>query len=240
MTGSEQLGTRQSDRYFYIALAGLAAVIVFFGFSRTYYLKRIFGTPQLSLLAHLHGVLFSSWIVLLITQVSLVCARRTDIHRRLGVAGGVLAVFVVCAGIMMSVNAVRRTAHTPEEWEALGSMTIPFFDMVVFASVVAAGFYFRHQPAIHKRLMVVATITILPAAISRIPLAFIGANGPLAFFGLADLLLVACILFDFAVHRRLHPAYVWGGLLLIVSHPLRLFIGGTAAWRAFARCITGI
>src|SRR5256885_8585346 len=38
----------------------------------------------------LHGIVFSSWIALFITQTSLVAAKRTRTHMRLGMAGGVL------------------------------------------------------------------------------------------------------------------------------------------------------
>jgi len=67
---------------------------------------------------------------------------------------------------------------------------------------------------------------------------FILAAGPLASFGLVDPLLLACASYDTMTKRRLHPAYFWGGLLVIVSHPLRLAIGGTSAWLAFARWLT--
>ena len=39
--------------------------------------------------------------------------------------------------------------------------------------------------------------------------------------------------------RRVHPAYVWGGLLVIGSQPLRLALSGTAAWLAFADLLVG-
>jgi hypothetical protein len=74
--------------------------------------------------------------------------------------------------------------------------------------------------------------------LSRLPLALIQNNGPLIFFGVNDLLLLACIAYDTLVHRRLHPAYLWAGLLLIVSHPVRLALGGTSAWLAFAHWLT--
>src|SRR5262249_10181385 len=105
--------------------------------------------------------------------------------------------------------------------------------IAVFAVLVGAGLLNRRRSPTHKRLMLVATIAILPAAIARIPLDFI--DGPLAFFGLADLLLVLCVAYDTIAHRRLHPAYLWGGLLLILSHPLRLRLGATAAWHSFAQ-----
>src|SRR5216684_1818992 len=112
---------------------------------------------------------------------------------------------------------------------------------VVAASLVFAGFartYYRRQPQTHKRLMLVATFALLPAAVGRLPLAFIQNGGELVTFGVNDLFLLACIAYDTLAHRRLHPAYLWAGSLLIVSHPARMALGGTSAWLAFAHWLT--
>src|SRR4029450_2159271 len=76
------------DRVFYAVLPIVMAAAVFFGFSPTYYLKSSFGTPALSPLYHLHGFLFTCWMLLLIVQPALVAMRRTDLHRRLGGGAG--------------------------------------------------------------------------------------------------------------------------------------------------------
>ena len=60
------------------------------------------------------------------------------------------------------------------------------------------------------------------------------------FFGLADLILLSYVVYDTFTYRRLHPAYLWGGLLLVASHPLRLYIGSTAAWVAYAHWLTRV
>jgi len=233
-----QLAVRRRDRFFYTGMAVLAAAIVFAGFARTYYLKAHFATPPLRPLVHFHGILFTSWIVLFLSQASLVAAKRTDIHRRLGLAGGVLAVLMVCVGSLTAISAARRGFAPPGAPPPLVFLVIPLFDMLVFAVLIAAAFLYRRQPDTHKRLMLVATIALLDAAIGRLPFAFILKNGPLAFFGLADLILLACIFYDIVTRRRLHPAYLWGGILLIVSQPLRLLIGGTSAWLTFAHWLT--
>jgi len=110
--------------------------------------------------------------------------------------------------------------------------------MLVFASLVGAAFYFRRQPDSHKRLMLLATIAILPAAVARLPFAFIQQYGPLAFFGLADLFIVPCLIYDVITRGRPHRATVLGGALIVASHPLRLVIGNTHAWLAFATWLT--
>jgi len=102
---------------------------------------------------------------------------------------------------------------------------------------VGAAFYFRRRADTHKRLMTLGTISLMAAPIARLPFGVMQA-GPLAFFGLADLFIVACLLYDLITRRRIHPATAWGGLLIVASQPLRLMISGTPAWMAFATWVT--
>jgi hypothetical protein len=113
-----------------------------------------------------------------------------------------------------------------------------FRHLLVFAILVGAAFYFRRRADVHKRLMLLATIGILPAAVARLPFAFIQQYGPLAFFGLSDLFIVPCLIYDFITRGRPHRATVLGAALIVISHPLRLIIGGTHAWLAFATWLT--
>jgi hypothetical protein len=103
---------------------------------------------------------------------------------------------------------------------------------------VVAVFSYRRRPDIHKRLMLLATISILAAAIARLPFAFIQQVGPLAFFGLTDAFVLFCVLYDLVTLRRIHRASVLAGLLIVASHPLRMMLGGTQAWLSFAAWLT--
>src|SRR5262249_35905702 len=149
-------------------------------------------------------------------QVTLVAVKRTDVHRRLGIAGGVLVAFMVVVGTMTAIHAARRGVTIPHGPPPLVFLVIPVFDLLVFSSLAAAGFYYRNRSQIHKRLMLLATIALLVPAVARLPLGFIRAVGPLAFFGLTDVVLLACVAYETYVHRRLHPAFLWGGLWLVI------------------------
>ena len=107
---------------------------------------------------------------------------------------------------------------------------------MVFATLVGAGLYLRRTPAAHKRLMLLATMAVLTAAIARLP--YVLPLGPLAFFGLTDLLVVAAMVYDWRTRGRVHPALLWGGVFLIASQPLRLAISGTDTWLALATWLT--
>jgi hypothetical protein len=226
------------DRRLYTWVAVFIPVIVLAGFARTYYLKGLFGTPALpGLLVHLHGIVMTSWVVLFVVQVWLVAARRTRVHQRLGVLGATLAALVILVGVLTAINAAARGSSPGPP--PLQFLVVPLGDMLVFAILIGTALHFRRRIEIHKRLMLLAALNLLAPAIARIPLQFIETGGPLAFFGLTDLCVLACVVFDTVKHRRLHPVFVWGTLLIVASQPLRLMLAGTDAWMRFASWLVG-
>ena len=229
-----------SDHRLSIWVAALVPVIVLVGFARTYYLKAFFGNPPLpGLLVHLHGLVMTTWVVLFVTQVSLVATGRTRTHQRLGVFGAMLAALVVIVGVLTGIAGAARGA-TPGP-PALQFLVVPLGDMLVFAILVGTALYFRRgRLDVHKRLMLLAAVNLLAPAIARIPLHFIETGGALAFFGLTDLCLLACVACDTIRNRRLHPAFLWGTLFIIALQPLRLMLAGTDVWLRFATMLVGL
>ncbi|PYS62707.1 MAG: hypothetical protein DMF74_12360 [Acidobacteria bacterium] len=236
-TVSTQRQSKSRERLFYIGMVVAIVITVFAGFSRTFFLRPYFQTQPLIPLLILHGVVFSSWIVLLVTQTTLVATKRTRTHMRLGIAGGLLATLMIVIGTVTAIVRAKGPSPVPGV-NPLSFLTIPLGDMLVFATLVGMAFYFRRRADMHKRLMLLATIAILPAAVARLPFAFIQQYGPLAFFGLSDLFIVPCLIYDIVTRRRPHRATVLGGALIVISHPLRLVIGNTHAWLAFATWLT--
>lgn len=228
---------RRRERWFYVAMSIAVAITVFAGFAPTFFLRPRFTSAPLMPLLQVHGVVFTSWIALFITQTVLVARHRVDVHRRLGIAGGALAVLMILIGISTAVIRASQGATPPGGPPPLVFLTVPLGDMLVFSLLVSAGFYFRRRPDVHKRLMMLATISILAAAVARLPFAIMQA-GPPAFFGLTDIFIVACVLYDLITLRRIHRATALAGLLIVVSQPLRLLIGGTHAWLVFATWLT--
>ena len=205
---------------------------VFVGFSRSYYLKGLYGTPELPALFHVHGLLFTSWMVFLLVQTGLVASRRTSVHRRLGVAGGVLALAMTVAAMAMTMDMARRSAAAPTV-DGLAFTIVPFFTVIVFPVLVGTALLYRRQPEVHKRLMLIATLELVTAGVARIP----GAGSMPLFFVLTDAGLAAILAYDMITRRRPHPATVWGGLFLIATQIVRTTAGATAAWIAFARVL---
>jgi len=230
------------DRVFYSGMAIAMAITVFIGFAPTYYLRVVFGAPPtvtgaatLSPLAQLHGVLFTGWVLLFVVQTALIASHRTRVHQRLGIAGGVLAAAMVIVGVSTAIAAASRGAAPPGV-DPLAFLSIPLFDMLLFATFVGAALWHRRQRETHKRLMLLAYISIIAAAVARFP--GLLPYGPLMFFGLAFIFLVIAVIYDVVSRRRSHPTYIWGGALLVASVPVRLAMSGTETWRALAAFLT--
>ena len=233
---AQSITGKRNERLFYTGMAAVLLIIVFLGFSRTYYLRPAFHPEPLQALLHVHGFVFTLWIALFITQTTLIATRRTRTHMRLGVAGGVLAVLMLIIGTLTALVRAKSFAPPPGFSSPLVFLTIPLGDMLGFAILVGAAFYYRRRLDIHKRLMLLATIGLLPAAIARLP--YLMPYGPIAFFGLTDLLIVPCLVYDVVTRGRPHRATVLAGAFIIISHVLRVPIGNTRAWIAFATRLT--
>jgi hypothetical protein len=228
--------TPRRDRVFFGAMSAIILAIVFVGFMRTFYLASYFGRPALTPLRVVHGAAFTSWVVLFGIQTTLIAVGRRALHRRLGYAGAVLATLMVPLGLALAIASVRD-GHPPPGIAPLEFLIIPVFDMLVFAPLVAAGVYFRRQAEMHKRLMLIATLSLTSAALARVT-GTPGAGGPLVFFGVVDLLIVGGALYDRKTRGRVHPAYKWGGGLVVGSQVMRLALLKSAAWMAVAQALT--
>jgi len=226
-----------AERAFYLGLTSAMLLSVLVGFARSFYLKPLFpGWPApAEPVFYLHGAVFTAWCVLLVGQAALVSSGRTALHRRVGVWGALLAGAMVVLGTHASLVGARRPGgFVGIPGSPLEFLAVPICDMVLFGSFVAVAIAKRRDLQAHKRWMLLATMNLLTAAIARWP-GIITIPSPLVSFFLADLYLVALVVWDLRSRGRLHAATAWGGALLVLSQPLRLAVAGTPAWLAVAR-----
>jgi hypothetical protein len=223
---------RNADRLFFTGMALASALMLFLGFLPSYF-HRSAELPPLTPLYQLHGALFTAWIGLLVAQTALVAGRRTDLHRTLGVAGAVLAAVVFVAGVAVSVETLRRNGGPPGG-DPRKFFAIPMGDILVFGALVGAAFVQRQRSDTHKRLMLLATISLLTAAVGRF-LRQVGMGGaPNLFYG-TDAFVLALVIYDLATRGRVHPATLWGGALVVGFKPLLFYVlSGTPPWLALA------
>lgn len=236
-----RVGSR--DRVFYGGVAVSMALMAVAGFAPTFYLRLFSGGPMATFgsgrpftpLIYIHGALFTAWVALFILQTALISARRVTLHRRIGVGGALLAAAMIVVATTTALAAVKR-GSAPPGIPPLVFLAIPLFDMVMFTTFITAALALRRNREAHKRLMLLAYVSIMGAPAARLP--GVLPLGPLAFYGIAFVFLAAGIAYDLVSRQRIHPAYVWGGTLLVASVPLRLAISGTATWVALAQALT--
>jgi hypothetical protein len=233
-TGAIRHGSSRFDKLFFPGAAVVILVTVFLGFARTYYLAGVFRAPLPNLLVHIHGAVFSLWILLLILQTSLIASNQVAIHRRVGLLGFGLACLMVILGLMAATDSLARHFAPGEAGVGVKAFyAVPVGDMLVFSTLIYFGFRNRSSSATHKRLMLIATIALLDAAFVRWPI-------PAPWWDLRVaqmccyplLLLVVC--YDLWSTGKVHRATLWASMLLIVVQQVRMPIGRSSLWQSFA------
>jgi hypothetical protein len=198
----------------------VAAVVILTGFGRMYPQHALDDTAPLPTIIHVHAAVFTCWLVLFIAQTTLVSVGRTDIHRRLGVAGGVLAALMLVLGIATAITTARlghRGIPGVEFPDAQGFLLLNLVSILCFSTLIAAALYLRRSPQAHKRLMLMATTgALMPPGISRLP--FVAGHTP-AIGALVFAFILAGPVYDLVTRGGIHPAYIWGVLLSIAVIP---------------------
>ncbi|MBB5519532.1 hypothetical protein [Amphiplicatus metriothermophilus] len=227
------LEARASVRWFYPAMGILIALTVYAGFAPTFFARPAAIGP-LSPLLFVHGIVFSLWVLLFIAQTSLMASGRARMHFALGAAGAALAAVVTILGLIVSIDALRRGAAPIPGAPAHVFFSVPLFDTLLFAGFVTLGLLNRRRPEVHKRFMYLSAIAMTPPAFGRLILLWdsqaLFAFMPHTIWGLSLLFVLAGAAFDLATRRAVHPVYLWGGLAIALSSPLRFMIASTALW----------
>ncbi|MBI3476100.1 MAG: hypothetical protein HY010_10235 [Acidobacteria bacterium] len=223
-----------ADHRFYGAVSLILALVVFAGFSRTYYLKGLFGASSLPLLVHMHGAVMTLWYALFIMQVRLVASNRVALHRRLGIAGVFLAGGVAVLATMVAIGlAHRRLMANPDSKEGPFLLGLQLFAIVlVFVVLITAAVYLRRRTDYHKRLMTLAMLTVLGPAVVRLPVI---EGKVLVVISINISLILVCVIVDTIRNRRLHPAFGWGGALVIGSIFLVFPFAESSLWAHFVQ-----
>ena len=170
---------RDAPRWFYVWMAGACVLIAFVGFAPTYWLQLRAGhVRRLAAPASARGCCSRRG------RSSFSCKRRSrpggrvDRHRAWGLLGISLATAMVLVGFAVAneVLATRLAAGFGDRARAFhiaSTSMITLFGVFVFAAIV----YVR-RPEIHKRLMLLATVSMLPPAIARLFFAVSVGMGP--------------------------------------------------------------
>lgn len=215
----------RSSFFVWMAVAMLLLNLV--GFAPSWFLNPWIDSPELPLLTHIHGVIFSAWFVVLVVQTSLIRTHRVQLHRTLGAASLTVAVAMVLSACRILYD--RAMEYHSGASGLQGTTFVVWGNLALlcgFTLFVALGYLSRRQPSHHKRLMLLASIAMMPQALGR--LGYIPSlrildgmmNNVLYGYGGLLALLLALVIHDRISAGRVHPISRWGVptlLVLIVS-----------------------
>jgi len=212
------------------------------GFAKTYYLNPLIGNNvtiaglPYSTAVHVHATVFTLWLVLLVTQTTLVATHRVALHRKLGVFGGLLAAAMVTVGVLTAFERARLGAAPPGA-DPYAFLAVPLGDIATFAAFITAALWRRNDKETHKRLIVLASTCLMTAAWARWPGML--PLGPLVYYGLTLLFPIAGIVYDKTTRGRVHPVYLWGTAVIVLAVPVRILLIGSPGWQRAMQALAG-
>lgn len=182
-------------------------------------------------MVHAHALLMSAWLTVFIAQTWLIAAGRLAWHRRLGVAAALLAGLVILSGAALTLLAFEREAraHVVSKFHCL--LLIKLVNLALFAALVGGALALRDRSDVHKRLMLLAAVTLLAPAAARVARLF--GRIPLLQLLALYACIAGCLLVETVRHRRLHPVLGWGAVVVIAAFQISYFVVQTGAWMSF-------
>lgn len=224
-------------------MALACAATAFLGFAPTYFVPLAHRTFSASPVIHFHGLLFFAWSLYFVMQTWLAASRRVVNHRSFGIVGVSLATAMTIFGFLASVHVMKHSAALGQLDAGIGFSIVPMSGIAFFAVVFVLAIMNTRKPEVHKRLMLLAAVSILDAPIARWFITFLAPPGPpgpppvpvtIAPAVVASLLLVVAMVRDWRAEGRVHPVYIYGTLALLTLKVLNWPISESAAWHALA------
>jgi uncharacterized membrane protein YozB (DUF420 family) len=227
------------DSAFTALLAGAILAVLLVGFSRSFFLLPFFeGPPKWAAkegIFYAHGAVFAAWFAVLAAQVVLIRVRNVRLHRRLGYAGAGVGALVVVAGTLAALRASNRPGGfigvpvPPDQF-----LPVPLVGMLLFGVLLTLAVLWRREPARHKRMIFLASISLLGAPMARITSMLDPLTLPpldiIAYAALVGLMLI----WDGVTQRRVRPDTLIGGAAVVGLNAAAPLFGATAAWLAIA------
>ena len=224
---------------FFLLANGLLLAIVLVGFSRTLYLRTLFDVAPIPPSLYIHGAALTLWFLFALIQPSLIAAGRTSLHRTVGYTAASYAAIVVISGLTATARMASQL-KSPNDAENI-IVWGNYLSLLAFAGLVGAAVVLRRRPESHKRLMLLASVSIVGPALGRFPLWPIFAAGLDAArndaIGGLLALLALMIGYDLWSRGRPHPATWIGALGIFASIGAAVALGLSTAGFAFLHAV---
>lgn len=234
---------------FFVGYALVCLAVAIGGFVPSFWLPMATTGFSGTWLVVFHGILFSAWPLLFLTQIVLVERGRLIDHRAWGVAGVSLASMLLLLGIATAVGSLEARLAAGFGDRARAFTIVPMTNIVMFFGFFAAAVANVSRPDWHKRLMMIAIGIALVPAFARIFFVLVdgraigvveATSGPstpmIALRPSAAVLalVVGAALIDRRRRGALHPAWIWGIAIFATVCLARVPLSRSDAWYTIA------
>lgn len=230
----------QPDRIFFPAMCLVILATVWLGFSKTYYAAGLVRAHLPAPIIHVHAALMTLWLLTLTVQTALVSVRKVKLHMAVGLWGFSLAALMIPIGSAAAVNSLRRDLSPPGSGlSPLTFFVVPVSALLAFAVLAGWSYSVRRKPEQHKRLIFLATVPLLDAAIGRFPATIGIGQSPMSQLLMICMFPAALVIYDLVSRRKVLRVTWIASLMLLVMWLVRMPLAQTAPWQAFARMVHG-
>jgi hypothetical protein len=224
---------RTVERIFFSGMAILLCLVVIVGFTPTYFGAGLLRAPLPSPILHVHGAVFTLWMILYLVQTALISARRVNWHRSLGIIAFCLPPIMIVLGLIAAIDALHRRVSIGPLDPAV-SLSIPLLGISWFTVLIFASWRARRRPDAHKRLILLSTIGLTDAALGRFPWQLVGLSPAAGAVTGLGILILLVVIYDLVALHRIHRSTMWAAPITFAVGAFAVPIGMTPAWHAFA------
>jgi hypothetical protein len=220
-------------RYFFVGMACLFPLIVMAGFVPEYLAMTAPG-HKVNFVLNVHGAIMGSWLFVFLSQTVLAAKGNFTFHRKLGLISVLVGILVLLNLVFSSIYAKILYSSPLEDVMTWEMFLLQSYIITLFALLFTWGILARKHAARHKRLLLMATVILLQAAVDRISfLPGLYATSYNQFIYL-DALFIPLFIYDFLTVKRIHKITIIG-LACIVSLQFAVPMAWhTAAWDRFS------
>ena len=237
-TLASAVGASTPERRYFLTMAYVIAGIIVFAFAFNAAMGRV-DVAKAPLLVHAHGIVFMSWVALFVTQNRLVVGGNLALHRTLGLAGAGLAALMVVLGMVTTAECLVM-GRVPFFFRDGQFLMLDWISVLGFGGLVAAAIALRADSGWHKRLMLSAMISITGPAFGRLlPMPLLGNYDVFAVFCCISALFIVTVALDPTRRHALHPAWLWGGGVIVLVEVLIESLGDSAPVAAIVAMLKG-